>query len=110
MTKLSYVLILTIALIEVSHGQLNEIEFFNRVNSKYYSLQSANLNNFSAWITSNLFKSETGELLEKEVYSLELGCRYHTGILGNLKRKTCYQDSGMSHSVLPRECRLCHIL
>jgi hypothetical protein len=53
-------------------AQLDEQEFFNRVNSNYYALELTELKNFSSWVTSNVFEEITNKLYEKEVYPLEL--------------------------------------
>jgi hypothetical protein len=53
-------------------AQLDEREFFNRVNSNYYALELTELKNFSSWITSNVFEETTTKLYQKDVYPLEL--------------------------------------
>jgi len=53
-------------------AQVNEPEFFNRVNTSYYALELTDLNNFSSWISSNIFEETTKDLYKDEIYPIEL--------------------------------------
>lgn len=52
-------------------AQVNEPEFFNRVNTSYYALELTDLNNFSSWISSNIFEETTKDLYKDEIYPIE---------------------------------------
>ncbi len=52
-------------------AQINEPEFFNRVNTNYYTLELTNLNNFSSWISSNIFEETVRDLYKDEIYPIE---------------------------------------
>ena len=54
------------------YAQFNETEFFNRVKTIYHSLRLTGLNNFSSWVTSNVFREQTKEFYEQEVFPLEI--------------------------------------
>jgi len=52
-------------------AQFQEVEFFNRVNSIYYTLEQTDLKNFTSWLTSNIFINSTDEYFTEEVFPLE---------------------------------------
>ena len=52
-------------------AQVNEPEFFKRVNTIYYALELTDLNNFSSWISSNIFEETTKDLYKDEIYPIE---------------------------------------
>lgn len=49
----------------------NEVQFFDRVNSIYYTLDQTELQNFTAWLTSNVFINSTEGFFSGEVFPLE---------------------------------------
>jgi hypothetical protein len=53
-------------------AQFNEAEFTYRVKTGYHSLKTAGLDNFSSWITSNVFLEATKEFSQEDVYPLEI--------------------------------------
>ena len=53
-------------------AQIDEPQFFQRVNTIYYSLEFTDLNNFSSWISSNVFKQATDGFYSTEVFPLEI--------------------------------------
>jgi hypothetical protein len=53
-------------------AQFNEAEFLYRVKTSYHSLKIAGLDNFSSWITSNIFLEATKEVSAEEIYPLEI--------------------------------------
>jgi hypothetical protein len=56
----------------IAHAQFNETEFLYRVKTIYHSLRLTGLDNFSSWITSNVFLEATKEISEEEIYPLEI--------------------------------------
>ncbi len=52
-------------------AQFQEVEFFNRVNSIYYTLEQTDLKNFTSWLTSNIFVNSTDDFFSEEVFPLE---------------------------------------
>ncbi len=53
-------------------AQFNESEFLYRVKTIYHSLRLTKLDNFSSWITSNIFLEASKEISEEEIYPLEI--------------------------------------
>ncbi len=54
------------------HAQFNEAEFIYRVKTNYHSLKKSGLDNFSSWVTSNIFLEATKDLSEEEIFPLEI--------------------------------------
>jgi hypothetical protein len=54
-----------------TYAQFSEVEFFNRVNSIYYTLEQTDLKNFTCWLTSNIFINATEGFFKEEVFPLE---------------------------------------
>ena len=54
-----------------SMAQFQEVEFFNRVNTIYYTLEQTDLRNFTSWLTSNIFINSTDDYFTEEVFPLE---------------------------------------
>ncbi len=52
-------------------AQLQEVEFFDRVNSIYYTLEQTELKNFTSWLTSNIFINSTEGFFSEEIFPLE---------------------------------------
>lgn len=52
-------------------AQFSEPEFFNRVNKIYYALELTDLNNFSSWVSSNIFEETVKDLYRDEIYPIE---------------------------------------
>jgi hypothetical protein len=52
-------------------AQFSEPEFFNRVNTTYYALELTDLNNFSSWVSSNIFEETAKDLYKDEIYPIE---------------------------------------
>jgi len=67
-----YFLLFLIILNQLSRSQVNEIEFLQTVNSLYYSLESSDLQNFSAWISSDYFRENLKDVMPNEEYPLEI--------------------------------------
>ena len=53
-------------------AQFNEPEFIYRVKTMYHSLKLTGLDNFSSWVTSNIFLEATKEFSSEELYPLEI--------------------------------------
>ena len=53
-------------------AQFNEAEFMYRVKTIYHSLNLTGLDNFSSWVTSNIFLEATKEISVEEIYPLEI--------------------------------------
>jgi len=53
-------------------AQFNESEFKYRVKTKYHALNLTGLDNFSSWVTSNIFLEATKEISAEELYPLEI--------------------------------------
>jgi len=53
-------------------GQFNETEFLYRVETNYHALRLTKLDNFSSWVTSNIFLEATKDFSEEEIYPLEI--------------------------------------
>ncbi len=64
---------ISIILLFVSHlfAQIEEQDFFERVNKNYYALELTDLQNFSSWITSNVFAETVKHMHEEEIFPLE---------------------------------------
>ncbi len=54
------------------YSQFNQEEFLYRVKTIYHSLRVQGLENFTCWVTSDLFLEETKETYKEELYPLEL--------------------------------------
>ena len=52
-------------------AQFSEPEFFNRVNKIYYALELTDLNNFSSWVSSNIFEETVKDIYRDEIYPIE---------------------------------------
>ena len=69
-------LIVIIILFVIVNGtllaQFNESEFIYRVKTMYHSLKLTGLDNFSSWVTSNIFLEATKEISAEELYPLEI--------------------------------------
>jgi hypothetical protein len=55
-----------------AQAQFNESEFIYRVKTTYHSLTLTGLDNFSSWVTSNIYLEATKEITEEETYPLEI--------------------------------------
>lgn len=64
------ILFLTVGSIN-TYAQFSEVDFFNRVNSIYYTLEQTDLKNFTSWLTSNIFINATDGFFKDEVFPLE---------------------------------------
>jgi hypothetical protein len=53
-------------------AQFNETEFLYKVKTSYHSLKIAGLDNFSSWITSNIFLEATKNFSVEDIYPLEI--------------------------------------
>jgi hypothetical protein len=53
-------------------AQIDEPAFFSKINNMYYALELTDLNNFSSWITSNVFEDATKGFYDNEVFPLEV--------------------------------------
>ena len=50
----------------------NEVQFFDRVNSIYYTLDQTELQNFTAWLTSNVFINSTEGFFQRRGVSARI--------------------------------------
>jgi hypothetical protein len=53
-------------------SQFNETEFIYRVKTNYHSLKNTGLDNFSCWVTSNVFMEAAEGISEDEIFPLEI--------------------------------------
>jgi len=67
-------LVITIIIISSSslYPQFNKDEFLYRTRTIYHSLQVQGLDNFTSWVTSDLFLEDTKEIYNEEIYPLEI--------------------------------------
>ncbi len=56
----------------IVQAQFNESEFLYRTKTIYHSLRLTELDNFSSWVTSNIFLEASKEISEEEIYPLEI--------------------------------------
>jgi len=72
--KTNFCVIITLVLIIFGalSAQYNESEFLYRVKTMYHSLRLTELDNFSSWVTSNLFLEALKDDSEEEIYPLEI--------------------------------------
>ena len=54
------------------YAQFNESEFLYRARTIYHSLRVTDLDNFSSWVTSNIFQEATKDISQEEIYPLEI--------------------------------------
>lgn len=69
---LKFILPLVILISYACQAQETGIDFLKKVNSLYYSIESTNLQNFSAWISSDYFTENLKNELPGEVYPIEI--------------------------------------
>ena len=55
-------------------AQVQEAEFFERVEQTYYTLDKTDLKNFSVWVTSNTFNEQLKELEQDGYFPLDFIC------------------------------------
>jgi hypothetical protein len=53
-------------------AQFNEKEFLYRCKTIYHSLRLSGLDNFSSWVTSNIFLEATKDISDEEIYPVEI--------------------------------------
>jgi len=70
--RLIVIIILLILVNGTLPAQFNESEFIYRVKTMYHSLKLTGLDNFSSWVTSNIFLEATKEISAEELYPLEI--------------------------------------
>jgi len=70
-SKIIFVLLIITFWNITATAQFEEVEFFNRVNSIYYTLEQTDLNNFTSWLTSNVFINSTEGFFTEDVFPLE---------------------------------------
>jgi hypothetical protein len=56
----------------IVQAQFNESEFLYRAKTIYHSLKVTGLDNFSSWVTSNIFLEATKDISQEELYPLEI--------------------------------------
>lgn len=66
------VLSIIFLIVTMAFGQFNESEFLYRTKTIYHSLRLSGLDNFSAWVTSNVFIESTENIYNDELYPLEI--------------------------------------
>jgi hypothetical protein len=66
------ILLLIIINTGIVNAQFNEAEFIYRVKTNYHSLKSTGLDNFSSWVTSNIFFEATKDVSEEDIFPLEI--------------------------------------
>jgi len=71
-TSLAILIFLCTLYLNTLSAQFNEAEFIYRVKTSYHSLKISGLDNFSSWVTSNVFLEATKEISDEEVYPLEI--------------------------------------
>jgi hypothetical protein len=67
-----YFFLLVMLLYRPSTAQLDTVEFFQRVNSLYYTVESCGLQNFSMWVTSDFFRENIDSAASTQEYPWEI--------------------------------------
>ena len=70
--KLSLILLFIFILSNAILGQFNKSEFLYRCKTIYHSLRLSGLDNFSSWVTSDIFLEATKDISDEEIYPLEI--------------------------------------
>jgi hypothetical protein len=70
--RLILFIILGITITNSLKAQFSEPEFVYKVKTSYTSLKASGLDNFSCWVTSNIFLEAIKDISEEELYPLEI--------------------------------------
>ena len=70
--KYNIILIFLFIIISNLNAQFNESEFIYRVKTIYHSLNLTSLDNFSSWVTSDIFLEAVKDDSKEEVYPVEI--------------------------------------
>jgi hypothetical protein len=70
--RLIILILLYVTITNSLKAQFSEAEFIYKVKTSYNSLKSSGLDNFSSWVTSNIFLEAAKDISEEEIYPLEI--------------------------------------
>ena len=70
--RLSMTILFIFVLSSALFGQFDKSEFLYRCKTIYHSLRLSGLDNFSSWVTSNIFLEATKDISDEEIYPLEI--------------------------------------
>jgi hypothetical protein len=97
-SKLISLIILITFLTNLAYSQFNQEEFLYRAKSIYHSLRVKGLENFTCWVTSDLFLESTKAIYKEEVYPLEVIWK-NPNMFYYIKRALPVQKEGEQDSV-----------